>query len=46
MPQISIFSQVRRLREQRYGLVQMPNQYMFIYSFLINYLLNEEFIKA
>jgi len=33
-PKISIFSTVRRLREQRYSMVQMPEQYVFIYQFL------------
>lgn len=30
-PQLSVFSTVRRLREQRYHLVQMPGQYEFIH---------------
>lgn len=42
-PEISIFSTVRRLREQRYHLVQMPEQYDFIYSFLRSYLLEIKF---
>lgn len=33
-PKLSIFSVIRRLREQRWGLVQMPEQYQFIYKFL------------
>ena len=44
-PKISIFSIVRRLREQRYGLVQMPDQYKFIFIFLIQYLIKEQIIK-
>lgn len=30
-PHLSIFSIVRRLREQRIWMVQVPNQYEFIY---------------
>ena len=37
-PQISVFSTVRRLREQRYHLVQMPEQYEFIHGFLKDYI--------
>ena len=37
-PVCSIFSIVRRLREQRFGLVQMPNQFMFIFVFFMQYL--------
>ncbi len=33
-PLISVFGTVRRLREQRMNLVQMPEQYVFIYQFL------------
>lgn len=33
-PKISVFSTVRRLREQRFSMVQMPEQYVFIYQFL------------
>lgn len=37
-PKCSVFSTVRRMREQRNGLVQMPEQYVFIYQFLAYYL--------
>lgn len=30
-PLISVFSTVRRAREQRFSMVQMPDQYKFIY---------------
>ena len=30
-PLLSIFSIIRRLREQRFGMVQMPQQYEFIF---------------
>lgn len=33
-PEVSVFSTVRRMREKRFGLVQMPEQYFFIYQFL------------
>ena len=36
-PVVSVFSTVRRLREQRWGLVQVPEQYIFIYLFLIGW---------
>lgn len=44
-PKISIFSIVRRLREQRFGLVQMQSQYTFIYVFLMQYLASESIIN-
>ena len=37
-PQVSVFSTLRRLREQRYHLVQMPVQYTFLNKFLSGYL--------
>lgn len=37
-PKCSVFSTVRRMREQRYHLVQMPEQYVFVYQFLAYYL--------
>lgn len=37
-PKFSVFATVRRLREQRLGMVQMPEQYMFIYQFLAYWL--------
>eukprot|EP00347_Sterkiella_histriomuscorum_P008373 403345347 len=45
----SIFSTVRSIREQRYSLVQMANQYGFIYQYLALWLGNEcykEFIGS
>jgi protein tyrosine phosphatase len=33
-PVISVFGTVRRLREQRFSMVQMPEQYKFIYQYL------------
>lgn len=42
-PAISVFSQIRRLREQRYHLVQMPEQYKFIYAFLAHWLKKTKF---
>ena len=33
-PRISVFGVVRRLREQRYCMVQVTNQYEFIYEYL------------
>lgn len=35
-PQLSIFSIVRRLREQRIWMVQTDDQYDYIYVFLRN----------
>ena len=37
-PKLSVFSTIRRLREQRYHLVQMPEQYIFIFNFLRGWL--------
>ena len=42
-PLISVFSTIRRLREQRYHLVQMPGQYEFIHDFLRDYLAETNF---
>ena len=36
-PEFSVFHVVRRLREQRYGIVQTIEQYQFIYKFLIEW---------
>ena len=41
-PGLSVFSTIRRLREQRYHLVQMPEQYLFIYEFLKGWLWQDE----
>ena len=37
-PRYSVFSTVRRLRWCRFGLVQAPEQYYFIYKFMAWYL--------
>ena len=36
-PKLSIFSVVRRLREQRYSMVETQKQYKFIYTLLTRY---------
>lgn len=33
-PFVSVFGVVRRLREQRYGMVQTEEQYKYIYNFV------------
>ncbi len=33
-PRISVFGTVRRLREQRYCMVQVQTQYQFIYEYV------------
>ena len=33
-PKLSVFGVVRRLREQRWGMVQTKDQYRFIYEFM------------
>ena len=38
IPRVSIFGVVRRLREQRYCMVQSPSQYEFIYEYMLDYL--------
>ena len=38
VPRISIFGAVRRLREQRYCMVQSISQYEFIYEYILDYL--------
>jgi len=38
---VSPFSIVRRLREQRIWMVQVPNQYWFIHEFLKYYYMNK-----
>ena len=37
-PRISVFGTVRRLREQRLGMVQTKDQYLFIYSFMTQWI--------
>ena len=44
-PRISIFGVVRRLREQRYHMVQSVSQYEFIYEYIIDYLSLNGIIK-
>ena len=41
-PKFSIFSVVRRIREQRMGMVQMPEQYSFIYQFFYKWLADKK----
>lgn len=43
-PRISIFSVVRRLREQRYCMVQSVSQYEFIYEYILDYLASKGMI--
>ena len=43
-PRISIFGVVRRLREQRYCMVQSISQYEFIYEYLTDYLSSQGLI--
>lgn len=42
-PLISVFSTVRRLREQRFYAVQVPEQYEFIFKFLQFFLAKYKF---
>lgn len=44
-PRISIFGVVRRLREQRYFMVQSVSQYEFIYEYMLDYLSSMGIIK-
>jgi protein tyrosine phosphatase len=37
-PFISIFNIVRKLREQRFGMVTDSNQYKFIYEFILDWI--------
>lgn len=38
---VSIFGTVRKLREQRWGMVFVKSQYQFLYEFLENYIVRE-----
>jgi len=38
---LSVFSTVRRLREQRYGMVQTSEQYEFLYDFVVQQMLRQ-----
>lgn len=42
---ISIFSVVRQLREDRWGMVEKPNQYFFLYDFVCFMIRKYEFIN-
>ena len=42
---ISVFGVVRRMREQRYCMVQTISQYEFIYEYLLDYLSERGLIK-
>jgi receptor-type tyrosine-protein phosphatase gamma len=44
-PRISIFGVVRRLREQRYCMVQTSSQYEFIYQYILDYLITNGIIE-
>ncbi|CDW79453.1 protein tyrosine phosphatase [Stylonychia lemnae] len=44
-PRISVFGVVRRLREQRYCMVQVLSQYEFIYEYIDQWLSQTNFIK-
>jgi len=37
-PKLSVFGTVRRLREQRYCMVQASSQYEFIYEYMVHWL--------
>lgn len=43
-PRISVFGVVRRLREQRYCMVQAGSQYEFIYEYILNWLVEKGLI--
>ena len=45
-PRISIFGVVRRLREQRYCMVQTSSQYEFIYQYILDYLITNGIIVS
>ena len=38
VPKLSVFGVVRRLREQRYYMVQSQSQYEFIYTYINNWI--------
>lgn len=44
-PKLSVFGTVRRLREQRFSMVQMPEQYKFIYQYLAYWLKKQKLIS-
>jgi protein tyrosine phosphatase len=44
-PEFSIFGTVRRLREQRFSMVQTIQQYQFIYDYLLQWLKGDKLIK-
>ena len=44
-PRISIFGVVRRLREQRYCMVQSVSQYEFIYEYILDYVITLKLIS-
>jgi protein tyrosine phosphatase len=37
-PRFSIFATVRRIKEQRFGMVKTQKQYEFLYSYMEHYL--------
>ena len=42
MPRLSVFAIVRRLREQRWGMVSTDAQYEYLYQFLEEWVQNQE----
>ena len=42
-PTLSVFGVVRRLREQRYCMVQATSQYEFIYEYILQWLKSKGF---
>lgn len=40
MPKLSVFGVVRRLREQRYYMVQSQSQYEFIYTYMNHWIMS------
>lgn len=43
-PRVSVFGVVRRLREQRYCMVQVQTQYEFIYEYVRQWMLEKGYI--
>ena len=45
-PRVSAFGVVRRLREQRYCMVQVMTQYEFIYEYVNQWIQDRGFFKS
>lgn len=45
-PRISAFGVVRRLREQRYCMVQVQTQYEFIYEYVNQWIQEKGYVRA